>query len=89
MGLTIIKQALSLFVFVLEIVGLWITSLLLTQIGLGGVEGGKLISFVKMAANGLICVVVYFLITAYLKVPQSVFHIRFTGILNKLKRRGE
>lgn len=71
------------------IVGLWITSLLLTQIGLGGVEGGKLISFVKMAANGLICVVVYFLTTTYLKVPQSVFHIRFSGILNKLKRRGE
>lgn len=71
------------------IVGLWITSLLLTQIGLGGVEGGKLISFVKMAVNGLICVVVYFLITAYLKVPQSVFHIRFSGIMNKLKRRGE
>ena len=71
------------------IIGLWIASLILTWIGLGGIEGGKLVSFIKMACNGLLSVGVYFMITAYLKVPQSVFHVSFSQVLNKLKRRGE
>lgn len=73
----------------LGILGLWFTSILLTKIGLGGVASGKLMTFVKMAFNGLLSVVVYVLITTYLKVPQSIFHIDLSSVTSKFKRNGE
>lgn len=56
--------------------GLWVTSFLLSKLGLSGVDGRKLICFIQMCANGLISLAVFIAITVALKVPQTAFHIR-------------
>lgn len=60
---------------------LWITSILLSKVGLYGVEGSKLSCLFKMCLNGLLSVIVYVVVTLYLKVPQikvpqSIFHFQ-------------
>ena len=55
---------------------LWVTSILLSKIGLSGVEGSKLVCLFKMCLNGLLSVIVYLVVTLYLKVPQSIFHFK-------------
>ncbi|MBP3853452.1 MAG: polysaccharide biosynthesis C-terminal domain-containing protein, partial [Erysipelotrichaceae bacterium] len=55
--------------------GLWLTSMLLSRLGLSGVDGRKWICFLQMCANGLISMAVFLLITVALKVPQTAFHI--------------
>ncbi len=55
---------------------LWITSILLSKVGLYGVEGSKLSCLFKMCLNGLLSVIVYMVVTLYLKVPQSIFHFQ-------------
>ena len=55
---------------------LWITSILLSKVGLYGVEGSKLSCLFKMCLNGLLNVIVYVVVTLYLKVPQSIFHFQ-------------
>ena len=54
---------------------LWITSILLSKVGLYGVEGSKLSCLFKMCLNGLLSVIVYVVVTLYLKVPQSIFSL--------------
>lgn len=56
-------------------VALWITATLLSNLGLSGVSGRKLICFLQMCANGLISVLVFVLVTFALKVPQTAFHL--------------
>ena len=58
------------------LLALWITSILLSKIGLYGVEGSKLSCLFKMCLNGLLSVIVYVVVTLYLKVPQSIFHFQ-------------
>lgn len=65
------------------ILALWVTCILLTKLGLNGLEGSKLMAFIKMGINALISLLVYVLVTLALRVPQSVFHIQLS---NRLKR---
>ena len=58
------------------LLALWITSILLSKVGLYGVEGSKLVCLFKMCLNGLLSVIVYVVVTLYLKVPQSIFHFQ-------------
>ena len=58
------------------LLALWITSILLSKVGLYGVEGSKLVCLFKMCLNGLLSVIVYAVVTLYLKVPQSIFHFQ-------------
>ena len=58
------------------LLALWITSILLSKIGLYSVEGSKLSCLFKMCLNGLLSVIVYVVVTLYLKVPQSIFHFQ-------------
>ena len=58
------------------LLALWITSILLSKLGLYGVEGSKLVCLFKMCLNGLLSVIVYVVVTLYLKVPQSIFHFQ-------------
>lgn len=58
------------------LLALWITSNLLSKLGLYGVEGSKLVCLFKMCLNGLLSVIVYVVVTLYLKVPQSIFHFQ-------------
>ena len=53
-----------------------ITSILLSKVGLYGVDGSKLVCLFKMCLNGLLSVIVYVVVTLYLKVPQSIFHFQ-------------
>lgn len=67
------------------LLALWITSILLSKIGLYGVSGSKLVCLFKMCLNGFISVIVYIVVTLYLKVPQSIFHFqlkRKSGVKN-------
>lgn len=58
------------------LLALWITSILLSKVGLYGVDGSKLVCLFKMCLNGLLSVIVYVVVTLYLKVPQSIFHFQ-------------
>lgn len=58
------------------LLALWITSILLSKLGLYGVDGSKLVCLFKMCLNGLLSVIVYVVVTLYLKVPQSIFHFQ-------------
>ena len=58
------------------LLALWITSILLSKLGLYEVEGSKLVCLFKMCLNGLLSVIVYVVVTLYLKVPQSIFHFQ-------------
>lgn len=58
------------------LLALWFTSILLSKLGLYGVEGSKLVCLFKMCLNGLLSVIVYVVVTLYLKVPQSIFHFQ-------------
>ena len=58
------------------LLALWFTSVLLSKVGLYGVEGSKLVCLFKMCLNGLLSVIVYVVVTLYLKVPQCIFHFQ-------------
>lgn len=58
------------------LIGLWACSMILTLIGLNGASGSTLVAFIKMCCNGLISVIVYLVITVFLKVPEDVFYVR-------------
>lgn len=67
------------------LLALWLTSILLSKVGLYGVEGSKLMCLFKMCINGLISVIVYLVVTLYLKVPQCIFHFKLkkkSGVKN-------
>ena len=49
---------------------------ILSKVGLYGVDGSKLVCLFKMCLNGLLSVIVYVVVTLYLKVPQSIFHFQ-------------
>lgn len=58
------------------LLALWFTNILLTNIGLNGLVGGKAICFVKMACNGVLSLIVYGVVTYLFHVPQSIFHFK-------------
>ena len=58
------------------LLALWITSILFSKVGLYGLDGSKLVCLFKMCLNGLLSVIVYVVVTLYLKVPQSIFHFQ-------------
>ncbi len=75
----------------LGLIAMWAAYELLTLIGIGGITDRKIISFVKMCANGLLTVIVYVVLTMYLKVPKLVFHrdVKFSDLKNiRNLRRG-
>lgn len=55
---------------------LWISCSALNVLGLDGTSASKMMSFIQMAGNGLISVVVYFGISVLLQLPQSIFHFK-------------
>lgn len=57
------------------LIALWVTSMLLTHLGLGSVESRKIVCFVTMCINGLISLLVFAIVTIWLKVPDMVFHV--------------
>ena len=70
------KTMIILVRILVGLLALWITSILLSKLGLYGVEGSKLVCLFKMCLNGLLSVIVYVVVTLYLKVPQSIFHFQ-------------
>ena len=58
-------------------IGMWIVFYLLRKIGLDYVEGGRMISFIKMVTNGLLTAAAYLVISWVLKLPQEILNIRF------------
>lgn len=57
------------------LVALWITSMVLTHLGLGSVSSRKIVCFITMCINGLISLLVFMLVTIALKVPELAFHV--------------
>ncbi|MBQ0064304.1 MAG: oligosaccharide flippase family protein [Firmicutes bacterium] len=70
------------------IAALTISYFVLSYIGLGGIAGSRMISFVKMCANGMISVIMFALVTIMLGVPQRIFHVDISGLAGKILRRG-
>ena len=66
--------------------GLWISAILLSKVGLDGSQGSRMLCFVKMGCNGIISVIVFVAITTVLQIPQSIFHFDLADIKQKLKK---
>lgn len=62
---------------------MWGVKLLLDRIGLYAGEGAKLACLVKLLANGILSVLVYFGVTAFMRVPQTIFHVKFSRFLKR------
>ena len=71
-----LKEIHDVYHILVGLLALWITSILLSKLGLYGVDGSKLVCLFKMCLNGLLSVIVYVVVTLYLKVPQSIFHFQ-------------
>lgn len=65
----------KLLLIIIAILGLWASSFLLTKLGLGGMEGSRIICFIKMGINGVISMAVYVGLTIFFQIPQCIFHI--------------
>ena len=62
---------------------LWAVSALLTKLGLGGVDSGKLVAFIKMCMNGCISMLAFVVVSIFLKLPQMTFHINVMDLLRR------
>lgn len=63
-------------------------SYLLRFAGISGDLGGKLSALIKLGVNGIFSVVVYFVVSDFLKVPHDLFHKDIFAVLkDKLRRK--
>ncbi len=72
----VIKIALSVLI-------MWGVKVILDQIGLAAYEGAKMACLIRMMISGIISVLVYFGLTAFMRIPQTIFHVRFKDILKR------
>lgn len=70
------KTAMITTRLLLVILSMFVATFVLNHIGLNGVDGSKLFAFIQMCLNGLISVIVGFVVACLLRLPQAVFHIR-------------
>ena len=82
-----LKSILHKLLFIaVGMLGLWISAILLSKVGLDGSQGSRMLCFVKMGCNGIISVIVFVAITTVLQIPQSIFHFDLADIKQKLKK---
>ena len=60
-----------------------IVSFGLNNIGLSVIDANRWIGLLKLMANGMITILIYFVVTVALKVPQDAFHIDIKKILRR------
>lgn len=72
---------------VIGIVGFYLVSLLFNMIGWVDYTGSRILSLVYLGIMGIICCLVYFGITAFCNIPQSIFHFNLKDIFNKVFSR--
>ncbi|MBR2825343.1 MAG: oligosaccharide flippase family protein, partial [Solobacterium sp.] len=60
-----------------------IVSFGLNIIGLSVIDANRWIGLLKLMANGMITILIYFVVTVALKVPQDAFHIDIKKILRR------
>lgn len=53
-----------------------LVSWLLSRLGLGSVDKGRMICLLTLLVNGLISAIVYLAAALFLHVPQSLFHFK-------------
>lgn len=72
---------------VIGIVGFYLVSLLFNMIGWVDYKGSRILSLVYLGIMGITCCLVYFGITAFCNIPQSIFHFNLRNIFNKVFSR--
>lgn len=72
---------------VIGIVGFYLVSLLFNMIGWVDYTGSRILSLVYLGIMGITCCLVYFGITAFCNIPQSIFHFNLRDIFNKVFSR--
>ena len=60
---------------------------LLRLLGLNVIDQPRLLATLELAIYGVVGIVVYLLVTSYLKLPETIFQIKNENILSYLKRR--
>lgn len=75
-----------IFIFI-GIVGFYLVSLLFNAIGWVDYTGSRIISLVILGIMGITCCLVYFAITAFCNIPQSIFHFNLKDVFNKIVLR--
>lgn len=64
---------------------MWGAKILLDHIGLYAGEGAKLTCLIRLMVNGIMSVLVYLGMTAFMRIPQTIFHVNFSKILKRAK----
>lgn len=72
---------------VIGIVGFYLVSLLFNMIGWVDYTGSRILSLVYLGIMGITCCLVYFGITVFCNIPQSIFHFNLRDIFNKVFSR--
>ncbi|MGN1275826.1 MAG: oligosaccharide flippase family protein [Floccifex sp.] len=72
----------------ISVLAMGLVSGLLNVIGIGGINHGKIISFILMGINGIVSVLVYLCVSEFLQVPKIVFHMDIVNFLKQKVRRG-
>lgn len=69
------------------VVMMGLVSMFLNWIGIGGVDCGRITSFIYMCINGLVSVATFVGLSIVLHLPNVVFHVDVKELINKLLRK--
>ncbi|MDD2591684.1 MAG: oligosaccharide flippase family protein [Erysipelotrichaceae bacterium] len=61
--------------------------MLLRYIGLDVIDQPRLIATLELAVFGIVGIIVYFLVTSYFHIPQTIFHLKDSNIFVFLKNK--
>ncbi|MGX8852321.1 oligosaccharide flippase family protein [Amedibacillus sp. YH-ame10] len=77
----------KLIFIVLGVLGFYLLSLLFTSLGWIDHHSSKMVSLLYLMLMGLACCGVYFAITAFCNIPQTIFHFDLGKIFSKIKAK--
>lgn len=77
----------KIILIVFSTVILYFVSVFCSFIGLKGYDCGRIMALIQLGLAGILSVGAYILVSIYFHLPQTIFHINFDNILNKLKGR--
>ncbi|NCC54890.1 MAG: hypothetical protein EOM11_05335, partial [Erysipelotrichia bacterium] len=69
------------------IVGFYLVAQMFNLLGWIQYSDSRMISLLYLLVKGFTCCAVYFLITAFCNIPQSIFHFSIKSIVNQIKMR--
>ena len=76
----------KLLIIVLAMIGMMIAAYGLSALGLKGYDDTRFMSLIELGINGLLSVLVYFVITYIFAIPQTILNLNLGNIWKRIKR---